>query len=47
MIFRHVANTEMFLTISYDEILSLIKDENLFAKEDMVKFSVFLTCYYH
>lgn len=32
----------MFMTISYDEILLLIKDDNLYAKEDMVKFLVLL-----
>lgn len=36
LIFRLVANTEEFLTVNYDEIMLLIKNDDLFAKEEMV-----------
>lgn len=37
-IFRLIATTPEFLTITYDEIMLLIKNDNLFAKEEMVQF---------
>jgi len=36
MTFRLVANTDEFLTITFEEIMLLIKNDNLFAKEEMV-----------
>jgi len=36
IIVRFVANTAEFMETNFDEIMLLIKNEDLFAKEDMV-----------
>jgi len=36
IIFRLVANTEEFMDTNFDEIMLLLKNDDLFAKEDMV-----------
>lgn len=36
IIVRLVANTEEFMETNFDEIMLLLKNDDLFAKEDMV-----------